>query len=447
MKKIIFSIFIVIVLAVAVNAQNATSSGSVKSFYKANDAYVKADKAYQGYQAGIASTKAQLQNPTLTLAQRAALEQDLRNYETALGFASSKRNEEYNKMEASRDEAYDYIVDPGISRRMLQHAGKNSASANQRLQLAQAQAAANPSSAAAQQELALATAENAKALNELNKAGDLDAAVTRRNQPCENPWSCMGGLLQAYDEYKGIGQATAMFFPSYNEWTKEVRKSISQTFCGFVSIQNCFESVICGAVLDISSGNVISGNVLLGRSPSGQPIPAGTISAERSLPLVLKGMEKELLQDVIGTELIILNNQIINLSEVDTTILPAQEVRLYKIQYSITNTHDDRDLSYNLEVKGDSTRKIHSSDKKLKPGQTARQTIEAYKTTKYDEVCLTFNPSLPAGTGSTLIVAPKMVNKLCKPIVEYAGGATSIGNYAKEEKENTQTGGTPGGTW
>jgi len=447
MRKIIFAALTVLILAIAVNAQNTTSSGSVKSFYKANDAYVKADKVYQQYQAGIVSTKAQLQSQTLTPGQRATLEQQLRNYELALGLASLKRDEEYNKMVVSRDEAYDYIIDPGISRRLLQHAGKNSATANQRLQLAQAQAAANPSSASAQQELALATAENARALNELNEAGKLDAEVTRRNQPCENPWSCMGGLLQAYDEYKGIGQATAMFFPSYNEWTKEVRKSISQTFCGFVSIQNCFESLICGAVLDISSGNAIAGNVLFGRGSNGQMLSAGTISAERSLPIVLKGMEKELIIDVIGSELIILNNQIINISEVDTTTLPAQEVRLYKIQYSITNTHDDRELSYNLEVKGDSTRKIQPNDKKLKPGQTARQTIEAYKTTKYDEVCLTFNPSLPAGTGSTLIVAPKMVSRLCKPIVEYAGGATSVGNYANEEKENTQTGGTPGGTW
>jgi|GEM_PF-4904888 len=445
MRKIILATIIVIILAIAVNAQNTSSGGSVKNFYKANTAYVQADKNYQQYQTGITNTKSQLQNPTLTQPQRAALEQQLRNYEIALGIASSKRDEEYNKMTASRDEAYDSIVDPGVSKRMFQHAAKNSAKSQQRLQIAQVQAAANPSDGAAQQELALATAENAKAQNELNKAGELDAAVTTRNQPCENPWSCMGGLLQAYDEYKGIGEATAMFFPSYQERIKDVRRTISQSFCGFVSIQNCFESVICGAVLDISSGSVISGNILFGRNSQGQPIPAGHLSAERSLPIILKGLDKELLIEIIGSEIAVINGKVINISEVDTETLPATELRLYRIQYSITNSHADKDLKFNLEVKGQNSGKIFSSDVTLKPGATSTQTIEEYKTTKYDDVCLIFNPSLPADT--QLIVQPRMVNKLCKPVVEYAGGATTAGNYAKEQQNKKQSTSTGGPSW
>lgn len=259
-------------------------------------------------------------------------------------------------------------------------------------------------------------------------------------------WQSIGLVLKAYDNYQGVGRFVLVAWPEYGEWSAKWRQQISQTFCGFVSIQNCFESVICGAILDVSPGNTIAGNVLFGRSPSGQPLAAGTINAERSLPIILKGMEKEKLQEVLGSELVLIGNQLINLSEVDTTTLPAQELRLYKIQYAITNTLD-RELTYNIEVKGKTTRKVYPNDKKLKPGETAKKTIEAYKTTKYDEVCLTFKPSLPAGTGSTLLVAPKMVNQLCKPIIEYAGGATSTGNYAKEEKENTKTGGTPGGSW
>jgi hypothetical protein len=280
-----------------------------------------------------------------------------------------------------------------------------------------------------------------------------DAAKSMENQAlaegyvsqCANPWRCMGNMMKAYDEYSGIGEATAMFFPDYNQWTKDVRRSISQTFCGFVSIQNCFESLICGAILDISSGNVISGNVLLGRNAAGQPIPAGHLSAERSLPIILKGMERELILDVIGSEIAVINGKIINISEVDLEELPATELRLYRIQYSITNSHADKDLKFNLEVKGQTTRNFFSNDKTLKPGQTATQTIEVYSATKYDDICLTFNPSLPAGTGSTLIVSPKMVSQLCKPIVEYSGGSTSVGNYAAQEKESQQSGTSQGG--
>lgn len=263
---------------------------------------------------------------------------------------------------------------------------------------------------------------------------------------CANPWRCMGNMMKAYDEYSGIGEATAMFFPSYQQWTRDVRRTISQTFCGFVSIQNCFESVICGAVLDISAGDVISGNVLLGRNAAGQPIPAGHLSAERSLPIVLKGLDRELLLDIIGTEIAVINGKVINISEVNLEELPATELRLYRIQYSITNSHADKDLKFNLEVKGQTTRNFFANDKTLKPSQTATQTIEAYSATKYNDICMTFNPSLPAGTGSTLIVAPKMVSQLCKPIVEYAGGATSVGNYAAEEqKTQQQSGGQSGG--
>lgn len=266
---------------------------------------------------------------------------------------------------------------------------------------------------------------------------------------CENPWRCIGRMMKAYDQYKGIGEATAMFFPSYNEWTKEMRRTLSQTFCGFVSIQNCFESVICGAVLDISAGDSISGNVLFGRGPNGQPLAAGTISAERSLPIVLKGLERERLREIMGenVELIVVGGEVINISEVDTTTLSAAEFRLYKVQYSLTNTND-REMKYNLEFKGQTTRKFYSSDKKLNPGQTVPsddRNIEVYSATKYDEVCMMFNPSLPAGTGSTLLVAPKMVSKLCKPIVEYAGGATSIGNYAKKANEDKKQGAPLGG--
>lgn len=255
---------------------------------------------------------------------------------------------------------------------------------------------------------------------------------------CQNAWICIGTLLSAYDEYKGIGQVTAMFFPDYNEWTKEVRNTLSQAFCGFVSIQNCFESAICGAVLDVSSGNVISGNVLLGRGANGQPLPAGHLSAQRSLPVTLKGLNYDLLRSIVGSEIIVLNGKTINISEVDTTTLPAGDFRLYTIQYAITNIHADKEMTFNLEFKGKTTRKYFSPDKKLKSGETVRGTIEAYSGTEYDKLCMTFNPSLPADT--QVIVQPRMVNKLCKPIAEYAGGATSIGNHAKEKQEEEKQG-------
>lgn len=292
--------------------------------------------------------------------------------------------------------------------------------------------------------------------NSKKAVSDLENQAISRGyvSPCatgDAGWRCIGVMFRAYDKYKGIGQATAMFFPSYQKWTQDVRKTISQTFCGFVSIQNCFESLICGAVLDISAGDSISGNVLFGRGPNGQPLAAGTLSAERSLPIILKGLEREQLRDILGhdAELVVINGNVINISEVDTTTLPATEIRLYKIQYSLTNIND-RQMEYNLEFKGQTTRKLFAKDQKLTVGQTVSKddsNIEVYSGTKYDEVCMTFDPSLPSGGSSTgsLMVAPKMVNKLCKPIAEYSGGATSLGNYAKKEQDKKQSGAPSGG--
>jgi hypothetical protein len=264
-------------------------------------------------------------------------------------------------------------------------------------------------------------------------------------------WQSIGLVMKAYEENQGIGKFVLLAWPEYGEWSREWRRTISQSFCGFVSIQNCFESLICGAILDINAGDSISGNVLFGRGPNGQPLTAGTINAQRSLPIILKGLERERLKEIIGEkiELVVINGNVINISEVDTTMLPATELRLYRIQYSLTNVND-REMKYNLEFKGQTTRKFFSSDKKLSPGQTVPsddRNIEVYSATKYDEVCMTFNPSLPSGGASTgsLMVAPKLVNKLCKPIVEYVGGATSIGNYAKKADEEKKQGAPSGG--
>jgi len=414
-------------------------SNPVKDFYKSYDSYSKADKNYQDYNNKIKSINEQLKKEGLTSSEKVELEKQLKEYQTELEKSSKERDKEYAEMAKLRDKASSTITDFGISRRMIDHSAKNLAQASNEL-------SRYPPGTPEYQK---ALVDQAKFQNELQEAIKLDNEVMKRNQLCSKPWTCMGGLMRAYDKYKGIGEATAMFFPSYQKWTQDVRKTLSQTFCGFVSIQNCFESLICGAVLDISSGNAIAGNVLFGRAPNGQQLTAGTLSAERSLPIILKGLERERLKEILGdkVELVVINGNVVNISEVDTTTLPAAELRLYKIQYSLTNTNN-REMKYNLEFKGQTTRKFYSSDKKLSPGQTVPsgdRNIEVYSATKYDEVCLTFNPSLPAGTGSTLIVAPKMVSKLCKPIIEYAGGATTTGNYAKKANEEKKKGAPSGG--
>lgn len=462
-KKAILAGIIVIILAAAVAAQTTGNQSTpatppkpdaikdTKTFYDKAKEYEKINNKYQSQQkkyperisqidANIVGINSQLSNPTTPPELRLSLESQKRQLELQKNYLNS----ELSKSKESRDKSYDEMTalrekalnanNPAISREMVIYATRD-------YSIAQTNVMMRPNDPQAQIEFA-------KATEELARAQDFDRRTNSNVQVCPNAWSCIGGIMSAYNQYKGIGEFALLAWPEYGEWSNKWKQTITQSFCLFNGIQNCIESTVCAAILDTSSGNTIAGNVLFGRGPSGQILTAGTINAERSLPLVIKGVERDLLLDILGTDLIIVNNQIINISEVDTTTLPAQEIRLYRIQYSITNIHQDRDLSYNIEVKGQATRKVYPNDKKLNSGQTERKTIEEYKTADYDEICLTFNPSLPSG-GSVvgqLTVQPKMVNQLCKPIAEYAGGATSIGNYAKEEKQN-QPSGITGGTW
>ena len=120
----------------------------------------------------------------------------------------------------------------------------------------------------------------------------------------------------------------------------------------------------------------------------------------------------------------------------DPDDLGRQKLRLYHVQFSITNNavEEDKDFHYNLRF-GRVPAGINSSygtpikeakwypeDIVLGHFDTARDDLYKFSATEYTSVCLKFRPKLPTGHAA----ASRLVDKICVPFVEYAGGPTEI---------------------
>lgn len=255
----------------------------------------------------------------------------------------------------------------------------------------------------------------------------------------------LGRFMKAYDTYSGLRQYSAIGLGNYDAQVQRNKAKIQQDFCLATGTVNCFTSAICGSVPDFQSDNI-----LVGRGPSGQYVSSGVINAERSIPIELEGMTRQQLIDLFGNTTVI-SGRLINLTDplFDPKILGKMKVYLYHVQYSITNNQvgelygAGKKLTYNLRFKkaqpGSTSSygtpvkdsKWYPADKELEYGQTGTDGNQIWKfsATEYTDACLEFEPGLPSGGAGSFSNA-KVVNKLCTPFAEYAGGPTEIGKEA-----------------
>jgi hypothetical protein len=254
----------------------------------------------------------------------------------------------------------------------------------------------------------------------------------------------LGRFMGAYDEYAGLRQYSAIGLDDYEEDVQKRRQKLIQDFCLAAGITNCFTSLICGSIQEIEADNI-----LVGRGPTGQYVSSASLNAERSLPIQLEGLTRQQLIDLFGNSTVI-KGRWVNLTDpaFDPKVLGKFKLRLYHVQYSVTNNAEEgRDLSYNI-VFARVPEEINSSygtpvaEAKWWTGQqpvlayleTTRNDLYKFSATEYDAVCLTFQPGLPSGHAAFSVIA----RKLCVPFAEYGGGPTDIAAPAGGPAEATQ---------
>ncbi len=238
--------------------------------------------------------------------------------------------------------------------------------------------------------------------------------------------------LKAYDQYQGIFVLTSMMYGKH--WVEPQKKWLRDNFCAATGIRNCLVSQICSRVVPIQADNS-----LVGVGKAGEVMASAALTAERSLPLIVEGMSKrELIELFGGLNQTTIAGRTVNFNDpdFDPSILGPMSIRLYHIQWGITNyAPDEKDLRWNIEFRtaGGLSRKWYPQDMILEHGQTVTCNnvpgCHRYKltATTYDTACLLFSPGLPSGAVDSPIAGkPRYVRELCVPIVEYEGGPTSV---------------------
>jgi len=242
----------------------------------------------------------------------------------------------------------------------------------------------------------------------------------------------LGRFVRAYNEYKGIAQLTAILWPAYGDYVAEQKAKISQKICIAAGMSQCAISKICGRIYKIKADNI-----LVGRGPGGKFVSSASLNAERGLPVEVAGLTRQQLVDLVGNYTTI-GGRRINLADAsfDPKTLGPIKLRFYHVQYSIINNAvKEEAMTYNIVFKdvgenlnssyGDSIREARwwqDQGSIIEHGAGASDDLYKWSATKYNTVCLTFSPKLPSGSAAN----SRLVDKLCVPFIEYAGGATSI---------------------
>ncbi len=248
----------------------------------------------------------------------------------------------------------------------------------------------------------------------------------------------MGRFMRAYDEYSGLRQYSAIGLGSYEAQVQERRMKIQQEFCLASGITTCIVSTICGKIAPIKSDNVVAG-----RGPGGQFVTSAVLNGERSLAIEIEGLTRQQLMDMFGNQTVI-SGRLINLTDpkFDPKVLGKMKLRMYHVQYQITNNvKSGKEMHYNIEFrKGTQASnssygpvvkqaKWYNPDKGLEFQKSAKEDLYKFSATEYSDVCLTFEPGLPSGPpGGNIpgIGHARVVDHLCVPFKEYAGGPTEI---------------------
>ncbi|MBI4449065.1 hypothetical protein HY641_03500 [Candidatus Woesearchaeota archaeon] len=199
-------------------------------------------------------------------------------------------------------------------------------------------------------------------------------------------------IVEAYSEFQGLGAFTSLFISDKD--LQKRRDEANDLFCQSMLLggSECWTSKLCEASADANIG----GLSLIARTPQQDPRAAAHIEADVSLPI----------------------------SFINDTTRQSQTLRLYRVTYYLNNPRDVN-MSYNLKFKqaGGVEYVAYGNGKSLAPGSSDSKlrvnAIIKYSDKQYTSVCLTFAPGIRRfGGGAT--------SELCSPIVEYAGGPTSI---------------------
>lgn len=257
-------------------------------------------------------------------------------------------------------------------------------------------------------------------------------------------------IMKGYQELQGITQITALLFPGFAEQTAEWRAELRDSFCLLAGIENCITSTVCLAVTDVETGNVVAGLA------QGQYVSNAFLTAERSQPITLEGLTRPQLIDLLG-QTIRVDGTEVDLTTIDLSTLGQLDVRLYHVQYSVTNNDlKKRELKYNLLFKqpNGQTVRWYPANQKLAYGQASPPGASdkyQYSATAYDQVCLTFDPKIPSGgsagtaTGKRFergvrgLVYPRLISEFCVDVKEYQGGPTTIQEAEEQQEEQEET--------
>ncbi len=242
----------------------------------------------------------------------------------------------------------------------------------------------------------------------------------------------LGRFMRAYYEFAGLRQLSSLLWPSYDAEVQARKAEIQQKFCITAGITNCAISKICGTIYPIGADNVLAG-----RGPGGKFVSSASLNAERSIPIEVEGMTRQQMIDLFGNATVI-KGVLVNLTDpaFDPRVLGRMKLRLYHVQYSVTNNaEDEKELKYNLHFRRVGEQLNSSYGKPVYQSRwwtdnaptlsylaTARDHIYKFSATEYDNVCLEFDPKLPSGHAAF----SDMVDELCVPFIEYAGGPTEI---------------------
>ncbi|MBD3303568.1 hypothetical protein GF343_00320 [Candidatus Woesearchaeota archaeon] len=250
--------------------------------------------------------------------------------------------------------------------------------------------------------LAAGTALKGKA-----EAGKAQLAKMRTNIYARG-WYSVYDVIDAYEDYSGINQYSALFFGE--EWLAKRRKMAAEYFCEKTLLlggKQCWQSKICEGFYN-SKEPPVGRSVLVAQSGIGGYEPAVSIQGERSLPITYKEGGK------------------------------SKRRYVYKLTYFISNPHD-RALTYSIKLAGPvkeftspgMTLQPATEDKVFRDERLGNNPLITESDNYYETVCLAFSPRMVAASGR--MIGARRVSEMCAPLVSYDGAATRPYTEVAEE--------------
>ena len=224
-----------------------------------------------------------------------------------------------------------------------------------------------------------------------------------------------GAFLGVYQEYKGLYLAYTTF------QSKKERERLARRRQGLIEEFRILAGVVSYATAEMCDVHIdkAPGNAVVGMGIEGEPRIVMSVNAERSNPIIFKGIDRQTLIDIFGNYTYI-SGQLYNLS--DPTIAVSKLpiiMRLYRIQYAVNNPLAGT-LRYNLRFEGpDRSGTWFAQMQPVLEGERASGLKLKYSATEYSTVCITLDQEITKASGAR-------IREMCVPIAEYGGEATTM---------------------